>query len=95
MAGTLAGRSAEPRQTESGAARLAPHALHLSEVGDVSRVPRVALRPPDGGLRSTRGYNMPPPPGLKTWAKAPEGNTVKEFVSRIYRRFATIVIEAG
>ncbi|HTN04770.1 MAG TPA: hypothetical protein VL132_22980, partial [Planctomycetaceae bacterium] len=30
------------------------------------RVPRVALRPPDGGLRFTRGYSPPPHSGLKT-----------------------------
>lgn len=29
-------------------------------------VPRVTLRSPDGGLRSTRGYSPPPHSGLKT-----------------------------
>jgi hypothetical protein len=29
-------------------------------------VPRVALRPPDGGLRFTRGYSPSPVSGLKT-----------------------------
>ena len=44
-------------------------------------VPRVALRPPIGGLRSTRGYNLSPPPG----------NAVKDFIGRLCAKLKQIV----